>query len=78
LGVVELLLEAVKRAKVFKRNKILLRHKVKAGLLYMAGLSTRTIAEVVRLFQRAGRLSDNGFTGLLHCHLRQRLRLGVA
>jgi len=47
-GVVEFLLEAVKRARLFKPNKVSLRHKVKAGLLYMAGLSTRTIAEVVR------------------------------
>jgi len=48
IGVVEWFLEAVKKARLFKRNKVSLRHKVKAGLLYMAGLSTRGIAEVVR------------------------------
>ena len=48
IDVVELLLEAVEKARVFKRNKVSLRHKVEAGLLYMAGLSTQCIAEVVK------------------------------
>ncbi len=48
MGIVELLLKAVKKTGISKRNKVSLRHKVKAGLLYMAGLSTRAIAEVVR------------------------------
>jgi len=48
LEVVELLLKAVEKARVFKRNKVSLRYKVEAGLLYMAGLSTRCISEVVK------------------------------
>ena len=44
-GVVELLLEAVKKARIFRRNKVSLHHKVRAYLLYMSGLSVRRVSE---------------------------------
>jgi len=44
-GVVELLLEAVKKARIFRRNKVSLHHKVGAYLLYMFGLSVRCVSE---------------------------------
>ena len=48
LGVVERLMEVVKKARLFRRNKVPLRHKVRACILYMAGLSTREIAYTVQ------------------------------
>jgi len=41
IGAFEWLLEAVKKAGIFKRNKVLVEHKVKACVMYMAGLSYR-------------------------------------
>jgi len=43
--VVELLLEAVKKAGIFRRNKVSLRHKVRGCIMYMAGLSYRGMTE---------------------------------
>jgi len=41
IGAFKWLLKAVKKAGIFKRNKVSVRHKVKACLMYMAGLSYR-------------------------------------
>ncbi|MEM2260764.1 MAG: hypothetical protein QXY65_06830, partial [Candidatus Methanomethylicaceae archaeon] len=39
------LLEAIKEKKIFKRNKIPLKEKILAIILYLAGLSLRSITE---------------------------------
>ena len=45
MGALERLLEAVKGAGLFKRNKVSLEVKVRAMVLYLAGLSTRGMTE---------------------------------
>jgi len=41
MGAFEWLLEAVKKARLFRRDKVSVEHKVRACLMYMSGLSTR-------------------------------------
>ena len=45
MGSLDWLLEAVRTSRVFKRNKVSLRHKVRACVMYMAGLSYRAMTE---------------------------------
>jgi len=45
MGSLGWLLEDVRTSRVFKRNKVSLRHKVRACVMYMAGLSYRAMTE---------------------------------